>query len=106
MVLAVLVVVAGVSGFVGGMKYQQNQRSTNAARQFQGTRQAGIRPVSGSIIAVDDKSVTVKMADGSSRIVWLADTASRSALVNGEKVMVVGTDNADGSVTATNISLR
>jgi len=109
------------AGFYGGMKYQQSQRiSFNG--QFnnrQGLRngtnnRGGFRPVNGEIIGSDDKSITVKLQDGSSKIVLLSDkteinkaeTVDKSQLKTGEKVAVFGTENSDGSVTATNIQLN
>jgi len=117
----VLVVVAAGGGFFGGMKYQQSKQP--AARQFAGNRTgmvgrqgnaAVFRPVSGDIINADDKSITVKLQDGSSKIVLFsdnmtinkADTASRGDLKVGEKVAVIGQQNSDGSVTAQSIQLN
>lgn len=65
-------------------------------------------------ISSDDKSITVKLQDGSSKIVLLTDTTSiskstegsKSDLKTGEKVAVFGTENSDGSVTAQNVQLN
>lgn len=128
--LAVALVVGAGSFFVG-MKYQQSRVNSQFGqfRQFAGSgqRQNGnanfpagsvnrqnFRPVAGEITAADDKSITVKLADGSSKIVILAasteinkaGTASASELKVGEKVSVFGTVNSDGSVTAQNIQLN
>lgn len=123
-------VAVGAAGFFGGMKFEDYQISKNRTTmrdQFQagganginGMRtgsgqRAGFRPVNGDIIASDEKSITVKMQDGSSRIVILndktqinkADVALKADLKVGEKVSVFGTDNADGSVTAQNVQLN
>jgi len=129
--LIVIIVVAALVGavaFFGGMKYQQSKMPTGfrqfAGGQFgggQGTRNGqgqgnrqGFRPVNGDIISADDKSITVKMQDGSSRIVLFSDkttinkasTGTRDDLKVGETVAVFGTDNSDGSVTAQNIQLN
>ncbi len=127
----VLVTLAGVGGFAGGMKYQQTkvrtfvggmmgQNGTFAGRTAQtgqnrmmGNR-GSFRPVSGEIISSDDTSITVKLADGSSKIVMFsekteinkADTAQKSDLKVGTKVAVFGQDNSDGSVTAQSIQLN
>lgn len=74
----------------------------------------GFRPVSGEIISSDSKSITVKLQDGSSKIVLLTDktTVSKSAEANvadlktGEKVAAFGQENSDGSVTAQSIQLN
>ena len=102
-----LVVVAGAGGFYAGMKYQQNKRGTfftqtgngqdrtgGIMRGGNGTRNGpaspslgGFRPVTGEIIKSDDTSITVKLADGSSKIVLV-------------------TEKTDGSVTAQNVQIN
>jgi hypothetical protein len=82
----------------------------NGSGQF-GGRGGGM--VSGSIIAVDATSITVKTNDGSTKIVLVGSSAnislvtigSASDLKTGENVVVTGTTNTDGTVTATNIRL-
>jgi hypothetical protein len=115
----IVAVVVGAGAFFAGMKYQQSQRSS-FARQFggqAGTRvqgQSANRPVYGDIISSDDKSITVKMQDGSSKIVLITDQtsineatqASKTDLKTGVKVSAFGTTNSDGSVTAQNIQLN
>ena len=69
--------------------------------------------VSGSIIAKDSGSITVKLADGSTKIVLYAgstavnvsQTGTASDLVVGKDVTITGTANTDGSVTATRIQI-
>ena len=118
-------VIIAVASFYGGMQYQMSQRGNSAGAQFAGrnsgsfgNRQAGQgrgfnRPVSGEIISQDDTSVTVKMQDGSTKIVIVSDkttinkasTGTKSDLKTGEKVTVFGTENSDGSLTAQNVSI-
>ncbi len=113
LVFALITVIIGGGSFYGGMKYQQSKtpvRSTGA----RGRTQGGFRPVNGEIIASDAKSITVKLTDGSSKIIFIsnktvinkAGTATQSELIVGAKVAVFGTDNSDGSVTAQNIQLN
>ena len=69
--------------------------------------------VSGSIIAEDSNSITVKLADGSTKIVLysgsttinVSQTGTASDLAVGKDVTVTGTANSDGSVTATRIQM-
>lgn len=124
----VAIIAAGV-GFFGGMQYQQNaqqsafgypqmmgQNRTGNNRpngMMNGTR-SGMRPVNGEIIAVDATSITVKNADGSSRIVILSEktainnevAASRDDLKVGTKISAFGSDNSDGSMTALSVQLN
>lgn len=122
-------VFAGI-GFFGGMKYSQMQRGNFRNGQFgngnfmmqggrtggpngQGGRMQGFRPTIGEIISSDDKSITVKMDDGSSKIVLISDSTSinksdsgsKSDLKVGTKVGVFGQDN-NGTVTAQNIQIN
>lgn len=127
---AVLIIVAGVAGFLGGMQYQKSQRANFANGQF-GNGQAGsfsqggvfrqgvgqnsnFRPVRGEILSIDNNSLTVKMSDGSTKIVILsgstvfvkATKGSQSDLKTGDTVNVVGSQNSDGSVTAQDVQIN
>ena len=125
-----IVVVVGAVAFFAGVKYQQRRspqmmfqnRVMNGGigkgnRQFQkGMMRAGFggRPVVGEIIKNDGSSITVKMPDGSSKIVLISNTTtvgkmsevSKDELKTGVSVGVMGQENADGSVTASNIQLN
>lgn len=142
-VIATAVVVGGGAFFVG-MKYaesksprrlsqtdfqnlqnlspeERQQRlqelGANAGTGFRGGRtgsQAGGGFTSGEIISKDDKSVTFKLRDGGSKIIFLSDSTeitksasgSISDLEVGKNISVNGTANSDGSVTAQSIQLR
>lgn len=119
-VIAILLLIVGAgAGFFGGMKYQQNQSSNqiqNSRRNFvrsSGQGQFG-RAVVGQIISQDDKSITVKLSDGSSKIIFLpdsviiskTDSGSKGDLKDGLNVAIFGTNNSDGSVTAQNVQLN
>lgn len=120
--IAILALVIGAAaGAYGGIQYQKSQRPSFA--QFAGTRgttgMSGARGRNGNgavgtILSVDNNSMTVKMNDGSSKIVLLtsstainkANTAAVSDLSVGETVSAFGTTNSDGSVTATNVQIN
>ena len=124
----ILVLAFAGAGFYGGMKYQQSKVSSLAGQfanrqgmmrnnRVGGTgvnNRGGFRPVAGEIISADEKSITVKLQDNSSKIVFINDktvinkaqTVNKSELKVGEKVSVFGSDNTDGSVTAQNIQLN
>ena len=115
-ILALLV--GGAAGFFGGMQYQKNQRPSFSARGGSALgRGNGVRNgngAAGTILSVDTNSMTVKLADGSSKIVLLtgstsinkAAEAAISDLTVGERVSAFGTTNTDGSITATNIQIN
>jgi len=120
-IVVIVSLVVGAGGFFAGMKYQQSKNPAGRFGNLQGARNGqfgqraqGLRPVNGEIISSDDKSITVKLQDGSSKIVFLTDTTtfskseegSKGDLKTGEKVAVFGTENSDGSVTAQNVQLN
>jgi hypothetical protein len=68
----------------------------------------------GEIISKDTTSITVKLATGGSKIIFLdANTkvsksvdGSVNDLTTGTQVSITGTPNTDGSVNATNVQIR
>lgn len=116
--IVAILVVAGAA-FFGGIQYQKSQRGNFGQANEQNrtgalANRVNFRPVAGEILNTDDKSITVKLTDGSSKIVLFSDTteideatqAAKTALTIGKKVAVMGTENSDGSVTATTIQLN
>lgn len=128
-----LVIVVGALAFFGGMKYQQSQQAANFRNggQFALRGQNGMMNNSqrtgtqrmrngfgggtiGEILSIDADSVTVKLPDGSSKIVNFTNsttisktaTATKTDLKTGENIMAIGETNADGSITATRIQLN
>ena len=115
-IILVAVIVSGLA-FFAGIKYQQSK--TPAFRQMMdrnGTRpginQTGIRPINGTILSIDEQSLTVELPDGSTKIVFIGtntkiNKASPIEFVNlnkGDSVNLFGTQNSDGSITAQTIS--
>lgn len=140
MPMVIVSVLALGVGFFGGMKYGQS-KSTNSLADFQnltpeqrqarfaqmggagriggangGRRMGGFggNGVNGEILSKDDKSITVKLQDGGSKIVFFSTstrvmTSSEGALTDlqvGKTVMANGATNSDGSITAQSIQLR
>lgn len=127
-ILIAIIVAAGA--FFGGMKYQQSQAATRSfangmfIRNGQGGSGTNSRlggrtgnfggVTVGDVVSVDADSMTIKLQDGSSKIVNLSssttynktDTASKSDLKAGEHVAAIGTTNSDGSITAQNVQLN
>ncbi len=126
-IVAVLVVLFGVGGFFGGMQYQKTHTSTGVGQgsfagqngqrgQFRQGRNGNGQgaPIVGQILSQDANSVTIKLQDGSSKIVLLAgsstisktDQGTKDDLTTGQRVAIFGTTNNDGSVTAQNIQIN
>lgn len=122
--LLLITLFSGAS-FFAGTKYQQRQSPINTRRaQFnnqtldpkgiQNRQMMGRAMINGEIIAQDDQSVTIKLADGSSKIILLssetsinqATQATVSDLKVDEKVAIFGQTNNDGSTTAQSIQLN
>ena len=130
--MIVAVIVVGACAFYGGMKYGASNVQNAAGRSgLQGQQRwagaggaigaAGARQgsamgnlVSGDILSKDDTSITVKLRNDGSKIVFFSPsteigkfvTGTVSDLVVGQTVMVTGKTNTDGSVTAQSIQLR
>jgi hypothetical protein len=131
LVVVLMIVIAGGS-FYGGMQYGKNQTASATAGQQQGGAGggrnraggaggpggnrfgAGGGAISGSVLSLTSNMLTVKMRDGSSRIVLFSNSTAVNKQVAGAlsdvsvggDVMVIGTTNTDGSVTASNIQIR
>jgi hypothetical protein len=131
--IIITVVVAGGGSFYGGMQYAQSKTVTpqNFANMTQEEREAlrgqfgngtgarGMRTVngggaSGEILSKDETSITIKLRDGGSKIVFLSGTTpiTKQAegiladLSVGTQVNAMGTANPDGSITAQSVQIR
>ena len=122
--IILLLIVAG-SSFYGGMKYGESRGSgrdfgaMQQRQQFGGpgrlnNSQSGASFIDGDILSKDEKSSTVKLRDGGSKIIFISDTTqvmtmattSLDSLQTDMGVMISGTSNTDGSLTAKSIQIR
>jgi hypothetical protein len=131
-VFGTLIIAGGV--FYGGMAFGKTKSTAKAAPNFQNLtaqqrqqfaqnggaarggfgNRAGGAGTSGEIIGKDDKTITVKMPDGSSKIIFYSGstTVAKQAagaitdLNIGTSVLINGTSNSDGSLTAQTIQIR
>lgn len=133
----ILAVVIAVGLFYGGTKFGEMRmsgaRSGMASSQFGGrtsgtaggfagrTGQASGRfnvanggATAGQVISMDDKSITVKLPDGGSKIIFTSPSTTvlkfeQGTIADvsvGTNVSVQGSANTDGSVTAQSIQIR
>lgn len=123
----IIILGIGVSSFYGGMiftKKSQSQRNGGGGVRFQqggssngnAFREAGMGGgfVNGEILSKDDASITVKLRNGGSKIIFTSSATKIGKSVEGllsdvaigEQVMVSGEDNTDGSITAQSIQIR
>lgn len=127
-------IIAGGAAFYGGIKYGKGGmpdfRSLTPEQRQQRFQQLGIQGIGGTggrfgnstgnnfavgeIISKDDKSITLKLRDGGSKIVFFSDSTEISKFADGDKndlqvgknILVNGKTNSDGSLTAQTIQLR
>lgn len=121
-------VIVGTGSFFGGMQYDKSSRPNFSQRNFNGQMganiaggignraggtRAGANFTAGEIITKDSQSITVKLRDGSSKIIFLSTkteiTKSATGTVNdlavGKTISASGATNTDGSITADKIQL-
>ena len=125
--VAIVVIVVAIAAFFGGMKYAQSQTTAANSAQIgvaglqggQGRIRAGnfgqsANATSGQILSMDDKSITVQLRAGGSKIIFYSPSSKITKSVDGvasdlkvgENIMANGTANSDGSLTAQTIQLR
>ena len=87
----------------------------SSSRRFAGAGGAsGGNFVTGQISAIDSSSITLQLSNGNSQVVFYSSstpvvkptTVSPSTLTAGIDVMINGTANSDGSLTAQTIQVR
>ena len=126
MIALAVIIIVSAGTFYGGIVYQKSQNikargnfaSRGVGQQNLAGRQSqfgqnGARPVSGQIISMDDKGITVKLKDGSSKNVIFADSTvynkitagAKTDLTQGSEVTILGSQNSDNSITAQSVQI-
>jgi hypothetical protein len=131
----VLLIVFSTGSFFAGTKYQQKKNisqfsqrnmtnipsrnstgrgadTTTGTGQMKGNN--GFNQTIGEVVSIDDTSITVKTADGGSKIILISDstvfsqstTVVKSDIKVGAKIAVMGSTNTDGSLTGKRIDLN
>lgn len=132
LIAIVIIVLVGAGAFYGGMKYGQskNPLSGLSRQNFQNltpeqrqqfaqgngatARGASSNFLAGEVISKDEKSLTVKMPNNSSKIVFFSASTTVSEMTQGslndiavgKQITVSGQQDSDGSYTAQNIQIR
>jgi len=133
--ISILILAIGAGGFFGGYYFQKKKcASTANTKNFAGNfREMSETPPTnipnkngqangghggggntGEIISKDDKSITIKSSDGSTKIIYYSDsttiskneTVANSDLTVGTNISAMGSINTDKSVTAKNIIIQ
>lgn len=121
--VAITAVVAGGAGYYVGAKTGATATASARGQMMggQGMGRGGFarggangNVVSGEVVTMSDTSLTVKTREGSSRVVLLTGGTKVAKQVDGVKtdvkqglnVMIIGTQNGDGSVTAETVQIR
>lgn len=112
-VIAVIALVGGI--FYGkGSVANSTASSAGATRGAYGRTGAAGGLVLGQIVSINGQSMIVSLANGNSEVVFYSTSTqiseptivSASSLATGTMVMVGGTSNSDGSLTAQSIQVR
>ena len=124
MYVIIIVIVVAAAAFYGGLTYEKGKVASSFAGAGAGGRFGGrfgggqggpgggasgiMKPISGQIVSTSSNAITVKLSDGSSKIVDLSSQTkinkttqgAVSDLTTGQQVTTFGTANSDGSITA------
>lgn len=123
----IIAVAVGTVCFYGGMKVGQGSKSSAGTQQanYQGGQRgtggggrnglaSGNGFTGGEILSKDANGITIKLRDGSSKIVLVSGStpvmkAAQGSIADlnvGEQVTITGTQNSDGSITAQSVQIR
>ncbi len=134
LIIFAIAILVGSGAFYGGMKYGESKASGGNFRNLSPEeRQARLQQLGGAagaggqrgaqanggfatgeILSKDDKSITIKLRDGGSKIIFFSDTTEVGKFVSGtpsdlevgKTITINGKANQDGSITAQSIQLR
>ena len=114
--IVIIIIIAAGAVFYAGAKYEKHKLSAlgllSGSKSSSKKATAG-NSIKGTVTATDDKSVTIKMADGTDKTIEFSSgmtfgnnaAGSASDLFVGELVVIAGENNPDGSFAATNIRI-
>jgi len=120
--------IIGLLSFWGGTVFSNSKKPVNQFANRQGDFSQnsggkinqGVRGgmggelISGEVLSIDTESITLKLRDGGSKIIFFSPTTKiekttegiASDVVIGKTIMINGTSNSDGSVSAALIQFK
>ena len=126
-IIVALIIIVGIAAFFGGVKYQQAQAGSSrqfylhggqggnmGLRRFGGQGNANFQATRGQVVSVDTNNITLKLQDGSTKLINLSgstrymkeDQAASSDIKSGTTIMVIGSTNSDGSISAQDVQIN
>jgi hypothetical protein len=114
----------GVNNFGKGdfANLTESERAERFAQMGNGVNPIGQRTnriggadmIGGEIISIDDVSITVKLPDNGSKIIYISASTKVSKMIEGNledlasgtSIMINGTTDSDGNITAETIQIR
>jgi len=138
---AIVITLIGAGCFYGGLTYGKNgkpgtynfgkgdftnlsesERAERFAQMGNGTiptsqrinRVGGVDMIGGEIISIDETSITIKLPDNGSKIIFISDSTKVNKMIEGNledlasgtTVMINGKADSDGNLTAEMIQLK
>lgn len=124
----IVVIVAGISFYVGTFFGSRSNSGPNFSEFSQNGNRTGFNPSNlnggarnasagvnfGEIISIENGQITVKLDNGGSKLLFIQDSTIVSKSVEGNigdlskgtNITFQGTNNSDGSITAQSIQIR
>lgn len=105
--VALTAVLVGAVGFFGGVRYSQSSGASDVAgTNGRSAAGGGMGATSGDVIAAESGSITVKQADGSTRVVYFSPTtrithSAEATLTDLTKGITVIASGASGDTSDT-----
>ena len=116
-----ILILVAVSFYAGDMYGKRQLARNNPSQQFTGMRgrtgstgRMGGGMIVGTVLSKDATTITITLPDGGSKIVFVSTSTPitksvsgvSSDITTGENIVVTGTTNTDGSVSAQSIQIR
>lgn len=113
LVIAAIIIIGAAAVFYAGAKYEKHKLSALGllTSKSAAKKAAAGNSLKGIVTAIDAKSVTIKMTDGTTKNVPFTSsmtfgkngTDSASVITVGEAVVIAGENNPDGTFAASNV---